>query len=253
MRNCDELLDFLETGDPGELPESLARHAEGCDACREALDRVRGLAEGAAALAAVHAPPELVERLRRMPRLPVECERAQDLLAEALDGELDEPARRELMGHLHSCTACRAAWEAFATLRAVGHDTRAGARLRAVAALPPRQRIEGRRRLAFFDLRLATAAAYLLAALTVMLIGNPASFARATGANVDRATFYARAAVENRLQGLAGDALDALTDGAAWAARVTLGAWDTLKGAFGADENPKTRNRVETSENGGTP
>lgn len=253
MRPCDELLDFLETGDPGELPAALAHHADGCAACREALDRLRGLAEGAAVMAGLHAPPELVERLRRMPRLAAECERAQDLLAEALDGELDEPARRELMGHLHGCAACRTTWEAFATLREVGRDTRARARLRAIAALPPSQRIEGRRRLAVFDLRLATAAAYLLAALTVMLIGNPASFARATGANVDRATFYARAAVENRLQGLAGDALDTLTDGAAWASRVALGAWETLKGAFGADENPRPAKRVETSENGGTP
>jgi len=253
MRACDELLDFLETGDPAGLPAPLAHHAEECAGCRDALDRLRGLADGAAVMAGLHAPPELVERLRRMPRLPADCERAQDLLAEALDGALDEPARRELMGHLHGCAACRTTWEAFATLREVGRDTRARARLRAVAALPPRQRIEGRRRLAFFDLRLATAAAYVLAALTVMLIGNPASFARATGANVDRATFYARAAVENRLEGLAGDAFDRLTDGAAWASRVALGAWDTLKGAFTADENPRPAKRVETSENGGTP
>jgi hypothetical protein len=252
MRSCDELLAFLETGDPDRLPEALARHAAGCDDCREALDRLRGLAEGAAALARVHAPHELVERLRRMPRLAAECERAQELLAGALDGELDEAGRHDLMGHLHGCAGCRAAWEAFATLREVGRDTRVRPRLRAVAALPPRQRIEGRRRLAFFDLRLATAAAYLLAALTVMLIGNPASLARATGAGVDRATFYARAAVENRLQSLAGDAFETLTDGAAWAARNARGAWNQIRRAFGSDENPKASDRVDTNENGGT-
>jgi len=202
MRSCDELLAFLETGDPDRLPAALERHVADCETCREALDRFRGLAEGAAALARVRAPQELLERLRRMPRLPAECERAQELLGGALDSELAEAGRRELMSHLHGCPGCRGAWEAFATLREVGRDTRVRPRLRAVAALPPRQRIEGRRRLAFFDLRLATAAAYLLAALTVMLAGNPASLARATGVGVDRATFYARAAVENRLESL---------------------------------------------------
>jgi hypothetical protein len=137
-------------------------------------------------------------------------------------------------------------------LREVGRDTRVRPRLRALAALPPRRRIEGRRRLAFFDLRLATAAAYLLAALTVMLAGNPASLARATGAGVDRATFYARAAVSNRLESLAGDALDTLTDGAAWVARNASEAWSQIRHVFGADENPPAQDRVGTNENGGT-
>lgn len=252
MRTCDELLAFLETGDPDRLSAELERHAADCDACREALDRIRGLAEGTAALAHVRAPAELLDRLRRMPRLPAECERAQELLGGALDGELDDTGRRELMGHLYGCAGCRGVWEAFATLREVGRAARVRPRLRAVAALPPRQRIEGRRRLAFFDLRLATAAAYLLAALTVMLVGNPASLARATGVGVDRATFYARAAVENRLESLAGDALETLTDGAAWASRVATGVWHQLKSAFGADENPPAQDRVGTNENGGT-
>jgi hypothetical protein len=252
MTSCDELLALLETGDPDRLPPALERHAADCRACGEALDRIRGLADGAAALARVHAPQELLERLRRMPRLPAECERAQELLGGALDGELDEAGRRDLMGHMYGCPGCRGAWEAFATLREVGRDTRVGARLRAVAALPPRQRIESRRRLAFFDLRLATAAAYLLAALTVMLVGNPASLARATGVGVDRARLYARAAVENRLDSLAGDALDTLTDGAAWVARNAGEAWSQIRHAFGADENPKAQDRVGTDENGGT-
>lgn len=252
MTSCDELLAFLETGDPDRLPAALERHAAECETCREALDRLRGVADGAAVLARVRAPERLLERLRRLPRLPAECERAQELLGGALDGELDEAGRRELMGHLYGCVGCRGAWEAFATLREVGRDTRVRPRLRAVAALPPRQRIEGRRRLAFFDLRLATAAAYLLAALTVMLAGNPASLARATGAGVDRATFYARAAVSNRLESLAGDALDTLTDGAAWVARNASEAWSQIRHAFGADENPPAQDRVGTNENGGT-
>jgi predicted anti-sigma-YlaC factor YlaD len=252
MTSCDELLAFLETGDPDRLPAALERHAAECETCREALDRIRGLAEGAAALARVKAPHELLERLRRMPRLPAECERAQELLCGGLDGELDESGRRDLMGHMYGCAGCRAVWEAFATLREVGRDTRVRPRLQAVAALPPRQRIESRRRLAFFDLRLATAAAYLLAALTVMLIGNPASLARATGAGVDRATFYARAVVENRLESLAGDALETLTDGAAWAARNARDAWNLIRRAVGADENPTAQQRVGTNENGGT-
>jgi hypothetical protein len=252
VTSCDELLAVLETGDPERLTPALERHVADCQACREALDRIRGLADGAAALTRVRAPQELLERLRRMPRLPADCERAQELLGGALDGELDEAGRRDLMGHMYGCAGCRGAWEAFATLREVGRDTHARPRLRAVAALPPRQRIEGRRRLAFFDLRLATAAAYLLAALTVMLIGNPASLARATGVGVDRATFYARAAVENRLDSLASDALETLTDGAAWAARNAGEAWNRIRRAFGADENPKAQDRVGTNENGGT-
>ncbi|OYV90946.1 MAG: hypothetical protein B7Z68_11125, partial [Acidobacteria bacterium 21-70-11] len=159
MNSCNALLDRLDAALAGDLPADLAEHLAGCASCQAAVERARGMSEGESVLRAVRAPAALVRRLKALPRLAPACEQALDALAAALDGEVAESDRGLLMEHMRACPACRAAWEAFATLREVGSVTRAGRRLRAALALPPRQRIELRRQQArFFDLRLATAA-----------------------------------------------------------------------------------------------
>ena len=234
MSPCDVMLDRIEAAVSGTLPPDLAEHLAGCSSCRIALERARGLAEGGQALRWVRAPEALKVRLKALLRLRPECEQAIDLASAALDGEVPEEQRARLVEHMHVCPSCRAAWEAFSTLRETGAGTRVSARLRADLALPPLLRVELRRRQRrFFDLRLATAAAYLLAALTVVLLSNPATVARASSEGMDRAALYARAAVENRVASYSDRAKDAVVAAEGWARDQAIAAWNSVRSAFG--------------------
>jgi len=234
MSPCESILDRLEAAVAETLPPELAAHLDACPICRMAVERARGLDEGGRALQAVKAPEALKQRLKALLRLQPSCEAAVDAMGDALDGEIAEERRAELVEHLHACPACRTVWESFATLREVGRGARAGGRFRAALALPPRQRIDLRRRQKrFFDLRLATAAAYILAAATVVLLSNPATVARASNEGMDKAAVYAKAAVENRVSSYSERIRDALTSAEGWARDRALDVWSSARGIFG--------------------
>jgi anti-sigma factor RsiW len=243
MKPCEALLDQLEAAVAGTLPEEVARHLAGCPDCQLAVERVRGLSEGEGVVGSVRAPESLKQRIKALPRLALACEQAIERMGAALESELPDDERKTLMEHLHSCPPCQAVWEAFATLREVGAGTRAPARLRAAAALPPRQRIELRqRRSRFFDLRLATAAAYLLAALTVMMLSNPATVARESTERMDQAATYASAAVENRYASYSRRVADAAAGAQGWVRDHALEAWQSVRSLLGgrsANQEPK--------------
>jgi anti-sigma factor RsiW len=233
MTPCDLLLGHLDAAVAGTLPEELAQHVEGCTDCQSAVERARGLAEGQRVLAAVRAPESLKQRIKRLPRLAPACEQAIERLGTALDGELPDEGRTEMLDHMRSCPACQAAWEAFATLRDVGANTRSPGRLKAAVALPPRQRLEARRRQSrFFDLRLATAAAYLLAALTVMLLSNPETVARESSYQIDRAATYATAAVQNRFTSYSQQVTETLAGVEGWVRDQAKDVWKKVRSTF---------------------
>jgi hypothetical protein len=247
MRPCDLVLDRLDEAIVGTLPEELARHVAECADCRLAVDRARGLAEGERVLGSVRAPEALKDRLKALPRLAPACEQAIERLGAALDGELPANERAGLMEHLHSCACCQAVFEAFATLRDVGAGAVAPSRLRAAAALPPRQRLQLRqRRGGFFDLRLATAAAYLLAALTVVMLSNPSTVARESTGGMDRAATYATAAVENRFSSYSKRIADVATAVQGWVFDRAEESWQGVRSMFGRKSaNPKEKKTVE--------
>jgi hypothetical protein len=252
MRPCDAVLDHLEAGAGAALPAELAAHVSECSDCRLALERINGLAEGAKALSGLHASPALKDRLKSLPRLAPACERALELVGTALDGEIDSAASAELMDHLHACPHCAAAWAAFATLREVGSAAHAPSGLRAALSLPPRQRIAVRRQRPFFDLRLATAAAYLLAALTVVLLSDPATVARASSEQVDKAVVYSRAVVENRFSSYSHRVVGTVTAWEGWARDRADESWEKVRHFFGAKPANQSRSsNVTSSENGG--
>ncbi len=236
MTSCDLLLEHLDAAVAGALPDDLARHLEGCSECRRAVERAGALAGGERLLATVAAPAELRQRLKALPRLAPGCERAIAMLGDGLDGELAEDARGQLLEHMHACASCQAIWEAFATLHEVGANTRPPARLRAALALPPNRRVEARRRpRRFFDLRLATAAAYLLAAVTVTLLSNPETVARESTYQIDRAATYASAAVENRVQSYSQRVLEAVADAQGWLRDRAQDALRTARSLVGGE------------------
>lgn len=254
MTACDLVRENLESAVAGELEVELRRHLEECAGCREAVRRAAQPGEGGAVLHTLRAPAELKARLKAMTRLRRECEEALERFSPALDGELEAADRSELLLHLRTCPACQAAWEAMATLREVGSLTRAPARTRAALAIRPDYRIAVRRRRRPFDLRLATAAAYLLAALTVFLLGNPAQVARAGNVPIERAAIYTQAAVENRLGSLTRRVRSGAVAAWGWAGDRAEEVWETMRGLLGRpNENPKPSSSVVPDGNGGRP
>lgn len=254
MNACDLVRENLESAVAGELEGELRRHLEECAGCRDTVRRAGQSGEGGAMLHTIRAPAELKERLKAMTRLRQECERALERFSPALDGELDAAGQNELLQHLRTCQACQATWEAMATLREVGSLTRIPGRARAALAVHPNDRIAVRRQRRPFDLRLATAAAYMLAAMTVFLIGNPAQIARASNVPVERAAVYTRAVVENRLESVTRRVREGATTAYGWAGDRAVELWNGMRGLLGhKPENPKPSGSVVPDGNGGRP
>jgi hypothetical protein len=252
MRPCDELLDHLDDAVAGTLPPLLAEHVRTCAECQLELAQALAGSPAAAALPEIRAPKTLVARLKAIPRLAPECDAAMELMTAALDGEIDAEARTRLLDHLHRCPRCLVAWEAFATLREVGAHIRAPRGLCAAIAVPPRHRLELRRRRPVFDMRLATAAAYLLAAATIVLVSNPATVARASSSTMERAGIYARAAVENRFSAYSRRVQETVLAGAGWLRQHGSEALTRGRELLGLHrENPKAGKPVEPSGQGG--
>jgi predicted anti-sigma-YlaC factor YlaD len=253
MKECDVVLEHLDDLLSGQgRDEEQAAHLEQCGSCAELLRRASTTGEGGHMLAEVRATDELKRTLKGMLRLPRQCERAVELLCTALDGEANEAERAELLEHLHACASCHATWEALATLREVGSLVKAPGRVRARLHLHPSQHISVRRRKPVFDLRLATAAAYLLAALTVFLVGNPAHVARASNAGMEKAAVYTRAAVENRFTAYSRDVWQHVAAAEGWAEGKAKAAWESTRRLVGGShENPKPAGAVVTDGKGG--
>ncbi len=246
MKPCEALLDHLDAAVEGTLPEELSKHLAGCPDCQLAVERVRGLNEGERVVGSVRAPESLKRRIKALPRLALACEQAIERMGAALEVGLPDEERTALMEHMHSCRSCQAVWEAFATLRDVGAGTRAPARLKAALALPPQHRLEARqKRGRFFDLRLATAAAYLLAALTVMMLSNPATVARESTDRMDLAATYATAVVQNRFESYSQRVADAAAGAQGWVREHAQQAWRKARLVFGGKSaNPETKKTV---------
>jgi hypothetical protein len=104
-----------------------------------------------------------------------------------------------------------------------------------------------------FNLRLATAAAYLLAAATVVLVGNPGNLARASSTTMERAGVYARAAVENRLDSYSRKVREDVAVVGGWLRHQATSAWERARTVTGAKRaNPAPGDRVVTDGEGGT-
>jgi Putative zinc-finger len=251
MDRCDEVLDRLEDAVAGHLDPDLAAHVAGCPLCQETVAAARATADGLRPEPLI-APRDLVDRIKGMRRLPPACEQAHDLLQRALDGEADAVERTALMAHLHACPTCRASWETCATLREVGALTTAPTGVRASLRAHPKINLVAHRPRHFIDLRLATAAAYLFAAVTVTLATNPTSLAREGTAQVETATLYARAAVNNRLDAYGARAKEFAASTAAWVDEKAHEGWSAVRRLFAHDgENRAASEDVEPGENGG--
>lgn len=175
MTGCGDVRDLFSPYVEGELTDDARRrveeHLDRCSSCSETLAAVRLVIEAGREVAKLEPPSDLEGRLTTTP-----CARWLDLLFRAVDHEVEPPALQRLLVHLESCVGCRRTWDDLSLMHQVGAaltpSPRLVARCDTVHQRPPRasRRVLG--------VRTATAAAYLLAVLTTLVIGNPVTLAR---------------------------------------------------------------------------
>lgn len=247
MTLCVEVLRFLETEKAG-LPPHLAKHVESCPACQALLASWPDLKDAGNTVRSLAAPPELVEKLLSIPRLPQACEAAVVAMGAALDQEITQKERKKLLAHLLSCPACRATWEGLATLKQVGLASSASGTLKrrvAAKALPQLTPPVS-------HARWAAAALYILAGALALLSGQSEWLGRGVSRKIETAFFYGRAVVVNRVQWAEEQARK-------WFSRTQQLAKESLSNAFDfwhdsespQQKNPEKENCVPPSKEEG--
>jgi len=149
--------------------ERVHAHVESCPECA-ALFEAMGLVVGAGAfLAEVEPPEQLADELASSP-----CRRWLGLLYQAVDRECSQANLERLLGHLESCSSCRQVWHDLSLIHQVGE-----------AMKPPNHLLrkcimvrDAVARITVLPRRTATAAAYILALLASVAIGNPTIIAQ---------------------------------------------------------------------------
>ena len=173
MSRCDDLRELLVPLVDGELDPTAAQeveaHVADCASCRETLDALRLIADAVAPLDALEPPARLADDLASSP-----CHRWMGLLFAAVDRDIGEHNLERLLSHLEACPACRQAWNDLSLLHQAG-DALAPPPGLAVRCAARRRHV---RRRPILGARTATAAAYILAVLTTLLMGNPVTLAR---------------------------------------------------------------------------
>jgi hypothetical protein len=182
------------------------------------------VAEAIQPLAGIEPPPDLASELSSSP-----CRRWLGLLYTAVDREITEGNLERLLGHLESCPACRRAWNDLTLIHQIGTALEPPPGL-LQRCLRPRARPLYR---VTMGRRAAAAAAYVLAAASALMIGNPVSIARSPVVQqvADTVSSEVReVAIDGR-----GEIRVALWRAWRWASRQI----DTLQEAIRSDEEPE--------------
>lgn len=182
MKTCDEFRLLIGTLLDGELDaaeeERLRAHCSTCEECADLLSAMQTIDETLQPLADLDPPDSLLFEVAHSP-----CRRWLGLLSQAVDREISETNLERLISHLESCETCRQTWSDLTLVHQVGEALEPSQSLLqkciAVRIRRPRTRILGT--------RAATAAAYFLAVLTSILVGNPVTLGRSpSGATVQK-------------------------------------------------------------------
>lgn len=173
MMSCDHARNLLGELLDGELADDkrceLEDHLTSCADCRELFESLEVVAQTLPRLADLEPPPHLEHDLAETP-----CRRWLGLLHQAVDREIGERNLERLLSHLDGCATCRQAWTDLTLIHQVSN----------AMAPPPtllQRCIDARRRVLqrpILSRRAATAAAYVLAVLVSLMVGNPVSIAR---------------------------------------------------------------------------
>jgi predicted anti-sigma-YlaC factor YlaD len=174
MLECADARELLGLYLDGELEEEIVpqvrEHLADCTECSELLAAMEQIAEAGSCLADLEPPAHLVDDLSASP-----CRRWLGLLFQAVDREISQHNLERLISHLEACPACRRAWQDLTLIHQVGDAMVPPPDLLASCIAAPKRK---ERQRPLLNRRMATAAAYLLAVLTSLIIGNPVTLAR---------------------------------------------------------------------------
>ncbi len=173
MAGCDRFRDLLGpylegTLAPGEITD-VERHLESCSACQGLTETLRDILDLGKSLDGLDPPPQLETEISDTP-----CRRWLGLLFSAIDRDISETNLDRLFRHLDDCPSCRRAWVDFSLIHQLGERLNPPDHL-LHRCLRPRKAYSSRKVL---GRRTATAAAYSLAILASLAIGNPVSLSR---------------------------------------------------------------------------
>ena len=174
MLSCTDVRDLLSLHLDGELEEEKAcavrDHLADCKECTELAETMELIAGAGALLADVEPPDHLAGDLQASP-----CRRWMGLLFQAVDREISQHNLERLLTHLEACPACRRAWQDLTLIHQVSEAMEPPPYLVNLCIRAREKRPKAR---PILNRRIATAAAYLLAVLTSLIIGNPVTLAR---------------------------------------------------------------------------
>lgn len=174
MDRCTEIRELLSLHLEGDLEEEqriqVDEHLAACAECAELADGVAEIIGAGAALNDLEPPSGLEDDLSSSP-----CRLWLGLLFQAVDHEISQRNLERLLTHLEACPSCRRTWQDMTLIHQVGE------------AMEPSQyllkscinaRVRRPKTAPILNRRLATAAAYLLAVMTSLIVGNPVTLAR---------------------------------------------------------------------------
>jgi predicted anti-sigma-YlaC factor YlaD len=173
VSGCSRIRDLfgpvLEDQATVEEIERVHAHLAECSSCEELFEAMQLVIGAGDCMSDVEPPDHLEHDLSASP-----CRRWLGLLYQAVDREISQANLERLLGHLESCTSCRQVWHDLTLIHQVGD-----------AMVPPNhllQRCIAVRdtiaRIPILNRRTATAAAYVLALVTSLAIGNPTIIAQ---------------------------------------------------------------------------
>jgi len=173
MLTCEQVRELLGQLLEGALPDeeraALEQHLAGCAECRETREALELIAAALPSLAGLEPPPQLAGDLAASP-----CRRWLGLLHQAVDHEIEQRGLERLLAHLDRCPTCRQAWNDLSLIRQVSDAIEPPPSLLERCIEAPRRVF----RRPILSRRAATAAAYLMAVLVSLMVGNPVSIAR---------------------------------------------------------------------------
>ena len=174
MAGCSELRERLSLYLEGELDaaqaDEMRDHLASCAECEELASTMSEVMGLGAALADLEPPEGLAADLAASP-----CRLWLGLLFQAVDHEISQRNLERLLTHLESCPSCRRTWQDMTLMHQIAEAIEPSQYLlkRCINA-----RFRKPKTAPILNRRLATAAAYLLAVMTSIIVGNPVTLAR---------------------------------------------------------------------------
>jgi hypothetical protein len=173
MASCDQIRELLSAFLDGELNDAdalrVSDHLAECAECGDLKETLDLITDTIAPVHEISPPAHLASDIAASP-----CRRWLGLLFAAVDRDIGQQNLDRLVPHLESCSSCRQAWNDLTLIHQVSD-----------AMIPPPGLLERcitvRLKPALRPIlsrRAATAAAYVMAVVASLTIGNPVSIAR---------------------------------------------------------------------------